>query len=181
MNIQAIRTTCKRRGICTLITHAATGQQWISDGAGAYPVEGIEISKAALPALCNFDANDLGKISLSETVIADERFTLEPVPHEQNCEDLGMVYALGQLFRALRTPNGILFIEAAELRPVEGKDGIDRFAVRENESGKLLAAYRGLLAKALIAPTSPGMHSHIMDALDSFLRIGADRTWINRS
>ena len=181
MNIQAIRTTCKRQGICTLITHAATGQQWISDGAGAYPVEGIEISKAALPALCNFDANELDKILLSETVSADERFSLEPVPHEQNCEDLGMVYALGQLFRALRTPNGILFIEAAELRPVEGKDGIDRFAVRENESGKLLAAYRGLLAKALIVPTSPGMHSHIMDALDSFLRIGADRTWINRS
>ena len=164
-----------------MITHAATGQQWISDGAGAYPVEGIEISKAALPALCNFDANELDKILLSETVSADERFSLEPVPHEQNCEDLGMVYALGQLFRALRTPNGILFIEAAELRPVEGKDGIDRFAVRENESGKLLAAYRGLLAKALIVPTSPGMHSHIMDALDSFLRIGADRTWINRS
>ena len=92
-----------------------------------------------------------------------------------------MVYALGQLFRALRTPNGILFIEAAELRPAEGKDGIDRFAVRENENGKLLAAYRGILAKALIAPTSPGMHSHIMDALDSFLRIGADRTWINRA
>ncbi len=181
MNIQAIRTTCKRRGICTLITHAATGQQWISDGAGAYPVEGIEISKAALPALCNFDANELDKILLSETVSADERFSLEPVPHEQNCEDLGMVYAFGQLFRALRTPNGILFIEAAELRPVEGKDGIDRFAVRENESGKLLAAYRGLLAKALIVPTSPEMHSHIMDALDSFLRIGADRTWINRS
>ena len=164
-----------------MITHAATGQQWISDGAGVYPVEGIEISKAALPALCNFDANELDKILLSETVSADERFSLEPVPHEQNCEDLGMVYALGQLFRALRTPNGILFIEAAELRPVEGKDGIDRFAVRENESGKLLAAYRGLLAKALIVPTSPGMHSHIMDALDSFLRIGADRTWINRS
>lgn len=181
MNIQAIRTTCKRQGICTLITHAATGQQWISDGAGAYPVEGIEISKAALPALCNFDANELDKILLSETVSADERFSLEPVPHEQNCEDLGMVYAFGQLFRALRTPNGILFIEAAELRPVEGKDGIDRFAVRENESGKLLAAYRGLLAKALIVPTSPEMHSHIMDALDSFLRIGADRTWINRS
>ena len=164
-----------------MITHAATGQQWISDGAGVYPVEGIEISKAALPALCNFDANELDKILLSETVSADERFSLEPVPHEQNCEDLGMVYALGQLFRALRTPNGILFIEAAELRPVEGKDGIDRFAVRENESGKLLAAYRGLLAKALIVPTSPGMHSHIMDALDSLLRIGADRTWINRS
>ena len=164
-----------------MITHAATGQQWISDGAGAYLVEGIEISKAALPALCNFDANELDKILLSETVSADERFSLEPVPHEQNCEDLGMVYAFGQLFRALRTPNGILFIEAAELRPVEGKDGIDRFAVRENESGKLLAAYRGLLAKALIVPTSPEMHSHIMDALDSFLRIGADRTWINRS
>ena len=116
MNIQAIRTTCKRQGICTLITHAATGQQWISDGAGAYPVEGIEISKAALPALCNFDANELDKILLSETVSADERFSLEPVPHEQNCEDLGMVYALGQLFRALRTPNGILFIEAAARR-----------------------------------------------------------------
>ena len=82
MNIQAIRTTCKRQGICTLITHAATGQQWISDGAGAYPVEGIEISKAALPALCNFDANELDKILLSETVSADERFSLEPVPHE---------------------------------------------------------------------------------------------------
>ena len=80
MNIQAIRTTCKRQGICTLITHAATGQQWISDGAGAYPVEGIEISKAALPALCNFDANELDKILLSETVSADERFSLEPVP-----------------------------------------------------------------------------------------------------
>lgn len=181
MNIQAIRTTCKRRGICTLITHAATGQQWISDGAGAYLVEGIEISKAALPALCNFDANELDKILLSEALMDDDRFTLEPIPNEQDCEDLGMVYALGQLFRALRTPNGILFIEAAELRPAEGKEGIDRFAVRENENGKLLAAYSGLLAKALIAPTSPGMHSHIMDALDSLLRIGADRTWINRA
>lgn len=181
MNIQAIRTACKRRGICTLITHAATGQQWISDGAGAYPVEGIEISKAALPALCNFDADELGKISLSEALIADDRFTLEPVPHEQDCEDLGLVYALGQLFRALRTPNGILFIDATELRPAEGKAGIDRFAVRENANGKLIAAYRGLLAKALIAPVQPDASRNIMDALERILRIGMDRTWISEA
>lgn len=181
MNIQAIRPACKRRGICTLITHAATGQQWISDGAGAYPVEGIEISKAALPALCNFDADELGKISLSEALIADDRFTLEPVPHEQDCEDLGLVYALGQLFRALRTPNGILFIDATELRPAEGKAGIDRFAVRENANGKLIAAYRGLLAKALIAPVQPDASRNIMDALERILRIGMDRTWISEA
>lgn len=152
MKLQKIKQVCD--GIYVLF-NCPDGQQWIGDGSAAYPVEGIVLSKDAIPAVFDILRKKLEETVIQETDVEDERFRIVPAAEEEPLNDQGDVLYLGNVYRALLGRDGLLCIPRETLKPVEGKDdGLRFFARRSDRAGgtPLIAVYTDLLCGALIMP-----------------------------
>lgn len=153
MKIQAIKKACMDTEVF-YIFNCQNGRQYISNGAAAWPVEGIQITPDIIPVIFDIDEKKRQKITIHEMDAPDEeRFTLEPMQGEEELEDLGLVWHSGTFFRALRGEDGLLFINTALTKPGENKEGKFRYCARKREGRvPLVACYGDMLCSAIVYP-----------------------------
>ena len=154
MKIQAIKKLCMER-VAFYIYNCVRGQQFLSNGMALWPVEGIQLTAAMIPALFDINDKQQEKVSIREIFQDDERFTIEPMDGEEQLEDLGLVWEDGKFLRALKGADGIIFIDAALTKPGENKDGKFIYCLRKRpgSSFPLVACYGDMLVSALVMPT----------------------------
>lgn len=162
MKVQAIRKACLRAGRFIIID--AFDGQWISDGFGSWTADGIVLSEDIIPALFDLDGKIINKINIRRVDMRhDKRLAIYAAEDEYNeCADMGAVWHMGEIYRALDTPGGLVFLDVEELKPCAGD--ILRFHARTNAAGQtLIAAYGSLLISGCIAPVSAELAAEIMD------------------
>lgn len=153
MKIQAIKRLCMDRDTFYLY-NCKNGQQFLCNGAAAWPVEGIRITEGMIPALFDISEKQQTKVNIHEREYTDERFCVEPWPGEKPLEDMGTVWDSGKFYKALKGENGLLFIDLAQTKPGENKEGKFVFFERGEEGRMpLVACYGDMLAGALVMPT----------------------------
>lgn len=153
MKIQAIKKLCME--MCAFnILHDMHGRQLLCDGRAAWPVEGIMLTRSMIPALFDIDAKKLEKIMVREGPVPDEeRFSLEPMPGEEELKDLGLIWDNGKFVRVLSGSDRLLFIDNALTKPAENKEGEFCFSVRKHAGRTpIVACYADMLVGALIMP-----------------------------
>ena len=151
----AIKKLCMER-VAFYIYNCRHGQQFLSNGMALWPVEGITLTKAMVPALFDINDKQQEKITINEIFQDDERYTIEPMDGEEQLEDLGLVYDCGNFYRALKGKDGIVFIDAALTKPGENKDGKFVYCLRARPgvAFPLVACYGDMLVSAIVMPTS---------------------------
>ena len=153
VKIQAIKKLCMER-VAFYIYNCQHDQQYLSNGMALWPVEGIHLTAAMIPALFDINEKQQEKITIREIYMDDERYSLEPMQGEEALEDLGIVWDCGTFFRALKSREGVLFIDTALTKPGENKEGKFLYCLREKpgSSFPLVACYGDMLASAIVMP-----------------------------
>lgn len=171
MKLQAIKKCCNDQG-SFLVLNAADGRQWLSNGAAAWPVEGIRITKEAIPAIFDIPQKKLEGMHIDEAAYQDPRFTIEPQNDtELQLEELGSVLSGGSVWTALKNDRGLVFINADYLKPVASKTGHYTYMERwDVNRGPLVAVYDDFFVGALIMPVYGQNAEGIITALRRIAR-----------
>lgn len=173
MNINAIKKVCMENKRVALMQNPRTGDMWISNGFAAY-VADAEITVNAENVLHLFDladAEEKKKPFVTKGVIEDTRFwgKYGASEIEELLKDLGAVWYGGELFRALLSRDGILFIPVKYLKPVKGEDYCE-FYLRRTDEGMTVAVYTDLFAAAMIMPIVGGPAEKMKESLEEITR-----------
>jgi len=173
MNINAIKKICMENKRVALMQNPRTGDVWISNGFAAY-VADAEIDVNAENVLHLFDladAEEKKKPFVTQSVIKDVRFweRCGVSEIEELLEDLGAVWYGGELFRALLSRDGILFIPVKYLKPVKGEDCCE-FYLRRSDGGMMVAVYTDFFAAAMIMPIVGGPAEKMKESLEEITR-----------
>ena len=156
-----------------LMQNPRTGDMWISNGFAAY-VADAEIDVNAENVLHLFDLEDAEekkKPFVTQGVIEDTCFwgKYGASEIEELLKDLGAVWYGGELFRALLSRDGILFIPVKYLKPVKGEDYCE-FYLRRSDGGMTVAVYTDLFAAAMIMPIVGGPAEKMKESLEEITR-----------
>ena len=173
MNISAMKKVCMENKRVELMKNPRTGDVWISNGFAAY-VTDAEIDVNAENVLHLFDladAEEKKKPFVTQSVIKDTRFweRCGVSEIEELLKDLGAVWYGGELFRALLSRDGILFIPVEYLKPVKGKDYCE-FYLRRSDGNMMVAVYTDFFAAAMIAPAVGRLAEKMKESLEVITR-----------
>lgn len=166
MNLSAIKAVCHGGKRATIYRSMGGGGQWISNGFAAYRVKGVEIENAeALMELWNLSDKARSKAVILEEITSDPRFR-PTVSDEEQLDLLGTAgLAEGAHYVALKSANGVLWIDADLLRPLK-LDYANYFA-RWAHGRPMVAVYEDLEgAEALILPAHNIVAAEMMEAAD---------------
>lgn len=160
MNLSAIKTLCHGGKRATLYTNPF-GVQWISNGFGAYLVEGVRIEgESALMELWNLSDRARDKAVIKTETCRDRRFTVDYWPGEETIVELGAAAIDDKPYIALRSMYGLLWIDADLLKPL--RSDYRQYGARWENGRPLIAVYEDMMeVKALILPVKDA----IADAL----------------
>lgn len=154
MNLSAIKALCAGGKYATIYSAMWGGGQWISNGFGAWPVEGIRLEdEEALMELWNLSDKARSKAVIMTQITSDRRFTQRPFEGEEELKELGAT-AIGDdaIYVALQSSRGVLWIDAHLLKPLRGD--YRQYFARWEFGRPLVAVYDDLTScKALILPT----------------------------
>ena len=154
MNLSAIKALCFGGKRATIYNAMWGGGQWISNGFGAWPVEGIRLEdEEALMELWNLSNKARSKAVIMTRITSDRRFTQRPFEGEEELKELGAV-SIGDdsVYIALQSHRGVLWIDAHLLKPLRGD--YRQYFARWEYGRPLVAVYEDLTTcKALILPT----------------------------
>ena len=160
MNLSAIKTLCHGGRRATLYTNPF-GVQWISNGFGAYLVEGVRIEdEGDLMELWNLSDKARAKAVIFAKRCEDKRFTVGFWPGEESLVELGAAAIDNKPYIALRSMHGLLWIDAELLKPL--RNDYRQYGARWENGRPLIAVYEDIMeVKALILPAGDA----IADAL----------------
>lgn len=154
MNLSAIKALCFG-GKRATIYNQPFGGQWISNGFGAYLVEGVKIeSPEALMELWNLSDKARDKAAIFMEKVDDHRFTEDVWPGEEQLEELsGITWGDNDSYIALKSVHGLLWIYAPLLKPL--RSDYRQYYARWEGGKPLIAVYENMAdgCKALILPT----------------------------
>lgn len=161
VNLSAIKTLCRGGKRATLYTNPFGGGQWISNGFGAYLVEGVRIEgESALMELWNLSDRARAKAVIFVERCEDKGFTVDSWPGEESLVELGAAAIADKPYIALRSVYGLLWIDAELLKPL--RSDYRQYGARWDNGRPLIAVYEDMAeAKALILPVGDA----IADAL----------------
>lgn len=155
MNLSAIKALCFG-GKRATIYNKQFGEQWISNGFGAYLVEGVKIeSPEALMELWNLSDKARDKARIDMAQVHDHRFSVDSWPGEEELEELGGVaWGDSDSYIALKSVHGLLWISAALLKPL--RSDYRQYYARWEGGKPLIAVYENMVdgCKALILPVA---------------------------
>lgn len=175
MKIQAIKKLCMKAETFYLF-NCKNRRQFLSNGSGCWPVEGIQLEAAMIPALFDISDKQQSMIAIRELPVPDEeRFTLEPMQGEEELEDMGLILHDGGLIRALRGEDGLLLIDSDLTKPGANKEGKFVYRARKREGRTpLVACYGDMLVSAIVMPIKGRA---IMERLEKISYIPLDVFW----
>jgi len=83
----------------------------------------------------------------------EERFSLVPMPGDEELKSLGIVWSNGKFYRALRGKAGLLYIDQGLLKPGENKEGDFAFYLRmKKDFTPMVACYGDMMVSAIVMP-----------------------------
>ncbi len=165
MNIPAIKKLCMEAKRIYIMHNYSTREHWISDGSAAWLVdEGIFVNEDNVLPLFDIDptAKKVPHV-ISEAVPSEKIFTRDRCQDEELLEDLGAIWCAGELYRALRGKDGMLFICIKKLKPVRA-DGYCEFYMRRSGGKRFIAVYGDMFCSALLAPITGKLAEGIRQA-----------------
>lgn len=171
MKLNAIKKACNDQG-AFYVFNCQDGRQWLSNGRGAWPVEGIKITESAIPAIFDLSEKKQNSVSIRAMDYSDKRFTLEPQSdYEIPLEDLGNVWYQGTLYRALKNDAGMIFIDTTNLKPAESKEGDFQYFER-TAAGRLplVACYADFFVSALVIVEDQKTAARIIEYMNKVAR-----------
>lgn len=173
MNISAIKKVCMENKRVGLMQNPRTGDMWISNGFAAY-VADAEIDVNAENVLHLFDladAEEKKKPFVTQNAIEDTRFweRCGVSEIEELLKDLGAVWYGGELYRALLSRDGIIFIHVRYLNPVKGEDYCE-FYLRRSGGKIMVAVYTDFFAAAMITPIVGRIAEKMKESLEEITR-----------
>lgn len=168
MNIQAIKRNCVARGTARVI-ETVYGDQWISDGNNAWPVQGLWLTAEGLEALFNLNRKQTAEMGFYEGTITDERFTRDNMPLEEHTKEAAVVMLCGELVVALPSHEGMLFIPHEPIRHI--KTDYRGYAIRWKDGRPLVAVYQGMFCEALVCPVDNGDAEAIRRMAEDMLHV----------
>lgn len=133
---------------------AADGSQWLYNGYGAWPVEGIYLDEDGLPALFNLTEKQRRDFIIKQAPVPDARWSTVRMDGEEPLVELGVIWWEDALYIALDSSRGVMLVPAELFRPVRVKDGEIGYFARWRDGRPMVAAYGDLLCAALAAPVS---------------------------
>ena len=167
MKLQKIKRICNE-AMTYHLYNLPDGQQWIGNGAAAYPVEGITMTAAAIPAVFDIPQKKLEETVIREGDMKDARFCLVPTDDDEALKELGDILYLGGIYKMLLGQGGIICINTDYLKAVETKDSMMRFFARKSErkdGTPLIAVFTDLFVSALIMPVKTAAVEDIQEGM----------------
>lgn len=157
MKIKKIVDLCKKRGTFYLyIGREEDSVQWLSDGAGMYPLFGVpELCEETLYRIFDIPEKQQEKIMFRTERDAPKGFCLEDCEEgEVRCEKGIELYAMGVRLVPFKTSTGIRFMDAKYLEPMaDVKDYLEVFE-RTSRSGSFsyFAIKSGMTLMGVVMP-----------------------------
>lgn len=164
MKLSAIKSLCAGGKHATIYNTLHYGGQWIGNGFGAWLVEDFHIEdEAALMSMWNMSQKARANAVIVMKPCPDRRFTYRPFPGEEELKELGGVaWSDETTYIALESSRGLLWIDAAMLKPVRGD--YRQYSVRWDNGRPLVAVWEDLTrCVALILPASDFIAAQLSD------------------
>lgn len=153
MNLGIIRKHCCARKTALILN--AGRRQWISDGANAWPVEGVKnLDADGVAALFGLSAKKRAAMEIRSVDMGDDpRYSLEPTEGEtwEAVKEIGAIAWDDEIFIAISTAGGVMFLPRSAVKHVKPENR--RFGVRW-AAGKwpIIACYGDALVSVLMTP-----------------------------
>lgn len=155
MNINAIKKICMENKRVELMKNPRTGDMWISNAIAAYLADAeIDVREGNILHLFDMAEEDgKKKPFVTQSVINDTKMwaTYDASDIEELLQNLGDVLYGDEIYRALLSEKGLLFIAFKYLKPLKSDEYME-FYLREKDGHRLVAVYKGMFASALIVP-----------------------------
>lgn len=153
MNIGKIGKLCEKSHWFYIMNNEANGEQWISDGNAAYFVDAdIRITEENAIPLFDFSKEEKKRpIIRSGDVEATDIYSSQRVEDEELLETIGSVIYADVIMLALKSADGMLFINRKYLSPVAKSDYLE-FYLRKNGNRPVVAVYSNMFCEAVISP-----------------------------
>lgn len=153
MNIGKIGKLCERSHWLYIMNNETNGEQWISDGNAAYFVDAdIRITEENVIPLFDFSKEEKKRpIIRSGSVEATDIYCSQRVEGEELLEAIGSVIYSDAIMLALKSADGMLFINRKYLSPVAKSDYLE-FYLRKNGNRPTVAVYSNMFCEAVISP-----------------------------
>lgn len=153
MNIGKIGKLCEKSHWLYVMNNETNGEQWISDGNAAYFVDAdIRVTEENVIPLFDFSKEEKKRpIIRSGDVAATNIYSSERVEDEELLEAIGSVIYGDSIMMALKSADGMLFINRKYLSPVAKSDYIE-FYLRKNGNIPMVAVYSNMFCEAVISP-----------------------------
>ncbi len=153
MNIGKIGKLCEKSHWLYIMNNKTNGEQWISDGNAAYFVDAdIRITEENVIPLFDFSKEEKKRpIIRSGDVAATNIYSSQRVEDEELLEAIGSVLYGDNIMMALKSADGMLFINRRYLSPVAKSDYIE-FYLRKNGNIPMVAVYSNMFCEAVISP-----------------------------
>lgn len=136
MKIKEIAKLCKRSGIMMLYKQE-NGIQWLGDGSTFYPIEDLpELSESVLHAIFDFTEKEKEKILFKEA----EKLGINLSDNDHNeimlDDNLINIIVADKIIKPFSTPQGIIFIDTAYLKPLKDITDELQYYVRISDTGR---------------------------------------------
>lgn len=179
MRLNEIKKACNAQGEYTIF-NCPDGQQWLCNGAAAWPVEGITITAGIVPAIFDLSPKQQAEMSIREGETTDERFRISPMEGEETLKELGDVLFHGTIYRALESAAGLILINRDWIKPAARAADDMIFTLRAPEGrAPMVAVYADMFCSGLIMPIHQKRVKQIQEEMGRMLmghvrRIGKD-------
>ena len=151
MNLGAIKRCCMARR-AAIVMNAANGEQWISDGFNAWPVDGLRVDAGAVVSLFNLTIKQQDKVIIREMDTDDPRFTIYETEGEELAKEIGAAVYMDSLLVGLESRRGVLWIPYDAIKHIK-EDG-RWYGVRWRDGRAMVAVYGDMFAAALVLPVT---------------------------
>lgn len=153
MNLNAMKALC-HGGKRAAVLNGPLGSQWISNGQGAWLVEGITIEDAfALEELFGLTEKAKAKAVIMVKDTEDTRFSFTKLENEEGLTERTVIGLGESAYIGLESEKGMLYIDASLVRPM--RNDYRQYYCRWKDGKPMVAVYDDLMTcKALILPTS---------------------------
>lgn len=154
MKIKAIESICKANK--TILLGEAGGVQWISDGAGCYPLHGLPIlDEGNVFTIFDIPEDKRNKFFFdpSGSFLATPDIS-DTVPGEQQLEQGKLaLFAGGRVLLPLKTASGLVFINNKHLAPFnDSENGVVLFERIDKRGKTYIAVKEGFILVGIIYP-----------------------------
>lgn len=165
MKLQAIKKCCNATGRYALL-NCPDGQQWISNGEAGWPVEGIRLTAAAIPAIFDISQKKQEKVVIQEGEITDERWQITPMENEEPLKELGQAMRGGTKLRILESSKGVLMIDIDLEKPAVRADSAPFYFLRTAEGRTpMVVIYSDMLVGGLVMPITGKGCQQVLDMM----------------